>query len=377
MEPQRILYIHGGILARGGTESYIMNYYRHFDRSRLQVDFIVHGFGPGVYDQEIEALGGRIYHVPVKSRAPLQNRRQIARILRENPYPLVHAHMDAMSYVPLKLARDLGVPVRIAHSHNMQHMTNNPVKIRLNEYARRRLPGVATHLFACTRAAGLWLYGPENEARMEVIPNAIEAERFAFDPAARARIRARLGFTQSDVVLGHVGRFAYQKNHAFLVEMFAGVRHSDPRCKLVLVGDGPLQEEVRRQAAALGVADALRFVPACPEVNEYYSAFDLFCLPSRFEGLGIVMIEAQASGLRCLASEPVPRAADVTGGVQFLPLDRDAWVRAVLDTPRDRLGPGAVDKVRAAGYDITVQAGRLQQRYETLLQQAPARKVLP
>lgn len=368
MEPQRILYIHGGLLCLGGTESYIMNYYRHFDRSRLQIDFVVHGSGKGAYDDEVRALGGRLYPVAVKSRAPLQNRRQLQALFRGHSYRLVHAHMDAMSYVPLKIARDCGVPVRIAHSHNMGHMTDNPLKIRLNEYARRRLPGVATHLYACSERAGLWLFGEENRARMQIIPNAIETQNFVFDPAARARLRAELQLQPEDLVVGHVGRFEHQKNHEFLLRVFAVLWRRDPAFKLVMVGNGTLVQAVRQQAAALGMEAAVRFVPATPRVNEYYSAFDLFCLPSRFEGLGIVLVEAQTNGLPCFASEAVPRAADVTGRVAFLPLDADAWAARILEQAhRERL-PGAEALVTAAGYSITDQARKLQARYEALLQ---------
>lgn len=369
MEPKRILYIHGGILSRGGTESYIMNYYRHFDRSRMQIDFIVHGFEKGVYDDEIESMGGKLYHVAVKSKAPLQNSHQIRKILREHPYRLVHSHMDAMSYVPLKIAKSCGVPIRIAHSHNTQHLTNNPAKILMNEYARRRLPTVATNLFACTEKAGVWLFGEQNRNRLEIIPNAIETKAYVFDAQARERIRSQLRFSPQDIVLGHVGRFDYQKNHEFLVEIFAEVWHKDSRYKLVMVGDGRLKETIRKKVEDLGVREAVRFVPACAEVNQYYSAFDYFCLPSHFEGLGIVLIEAQTNGLSCLASEAVPHTADVTDNVEFLPLQREAWVKNILQKQLSIRLPQAEERVISAGYAISVQTQRLQQRYEDLLRQ--------
>lgn len=367
MHPQRILYIHGGLLCLGGTESYIMNYYRHFDRSRLQIDFVVHGFGKGVYDDEVEALGGKLYHVAVKSKAPLRNRQQFRELFRTHPYRLVHSHMDAMSYVPLKIAKACGVPVRIAHSHNMQHMTNNPIKIQMNEYARHRLPSVATHLFACTEMAGSWLYGEKNLDRVEIIPNAIETQNYVFDADARRRIRAQLQLGEKDIVLGHVGRFEYQKNHAFLLDAFALLWRQNPNFKLVMIGNGTLKEATQQKAHELGIQEGVRFVSANPHVNEYYSSFDLFCLPSRFEGLGIVLVEAQTNGLPCLASDAVPRAADVTGHVEFLPLDLDTWVRQILQCSAKGRLPQAEAKVTAAGYSITDQAQKLQSRYEALL----------
>ena len=128
MEPKRILYINGGVMHRGGIESYMMNYYRHFDRDRIQIDFVVHGFQDGVYDDEIQNYGGKIFHVAVKSKSPLKNALQLKEIYQKHTYKIVHAHMDAMSYVPLKIAKQCNIPVRIAHSHNMQHLTTNWMK---------------------------------------------------------------------------------------------------------------------------------------------------------------------------------------------------------------------------------------------------------
>lgn len=353
---------------RGGIESYMMNYYRHFDRSRMQIDFIVHGYQKGVYDDEIENMGGKLYHVAVKSKAPLQNSRQIREILTNNPYKLVHSHMDAMSYVPLKIAQSCGVPIRISHSHNTRHLTNNPIKIGMNEYARHSLPKVATHLFACTEKAGLWLYGEKNRDRIEVIPNAIETSKYVFNLQMRKLMRQKLRLLPQDVVIGHVGRFDYQKNHEFLVDMFAELWNRDPRYKLVMIGDGHLKELIEQKTVDLGVRNAVRFIPATADVNQYYSAFDIFCLPSHFEGLPVVLIEAQTNGLTCMTSCAVSSAVDITGNVKFLPLKSEAWVRNILDMAVETRLANAEEKVIAAGYSISDQAQKLQQRYEELLQ---------
>lgn len=368
MTPKRILYINGGVMHYGGIESYMMNYYRHFDRNRLQIDFMVHGFEKGVYDNEIESMGGKLYHVAVKSKSPLQNSHQIRTILNGNQYKLVHSHMDAMSYIPLKIAKSCGVPIRIAHSHNTWHLTNNRIKIELNEYARKRLPRVATHLFACTEQAGLWLYGEKNRERIELVPNAIETERYIYKIQERQQIREQLCLSPEDIVLGHIGRFDYQKNHDFLVEMFAKIWQRDPRYKLVMIGSGQLEESVRQKVNDLKIQEAVRFVPACSDVNRYYSAFDIFCLPSHFEGLGIVLIEAQTNGLPCVASEKVPHVVDVTKSVQFLPLQQETWVKSILQRQSLKRIPCAEEQVIAAGYSISDQAQKLQQRYEELLQ---------
>lgn len=159
MKPKRILYVNGGLMDNGGITQYMMNYYRHIDKSRIQIDFIVHGEERGIYDDEIELLGGKVYQVPVKSKNPVKNAKMIYKICNSGSYRIIHAHMDAMSYVPLKIAKRCGIPVRIAHSHNTAYLTNNKIKVMLNEYVKKCLPTVATHLWACSQNAGEWMFG--------------------------------------------------------------------------------------------------------------------------------------------------------------------------------------------------------------------------
>ena len=361
--PERILYVHGSTMNRGGTEAYMMNYYRHFDRSRLQVDFVVHGFGEGAYDAEIKAMGGRIFHVPVKSQDPVGNLRELRKILSSGEYRVVHAQLDTMNAPVLKIAKDCGVPVRVSHSHNTAVQTSNPLKLLLNELTRRQIPKVATHLFACSEPAGQWLYGGRD---FRVIPNAIDLHRFAFDPVKRKEIRAALGLAEDAVVIGHVGRFSRQKNHPFFIPLMKILLERDDRCRLVLVGDGPDQALFRQQARAAGIGHAIRIVEACPNVQEYYNVFDVFCLPSLFEGLGIVGLEAQANGLPCIVSDAVPAALNVCGSLRYLPIgekDPAVWADNVMKLaakPRDHR---AAEALRAAGYDIFAAAAALQDWY--------------
>jgi len=359
--PERILYVHGSTMNRGGTEAYMMNYYRNFDRQRLQVDFVVHGYGTGAYDSEIEAMGGRIFHVPVKSRDPLGNFRELRKILSSGNYRVVHAQLDTMNAPVLKIAKDCGVPVRVSHSHNTAVQSGNPLKLLLNELARRQIPGVATHLFACSEPAGNWLYGAQ---KFRVIPNAIDLSRFAFDPRKRNELRQALELPAEAIVLGHVGRFNAQKNHEFFIPLMKELRKRDSRFRLVMVGDGPMKEPLRQQAREAGLQDAVRFVDACSNVQDYYSLFDVFCLPSLFEGLPVVGIEAQASGLPLLVSDTVARQLDLTGNVTYLPIGAgaDAWVRT-LSSMEIRRDSSAAERLREKGYDITAAAKALQDWY--------------
>lgn len=362
-EPIRILYIHGGALLRGGTEAYMMNYYRNIDRTKVQIDFVVHSFEKGVYDDEIAALGGRIYRVPVKSKDPIGNRRCLAQIIRDGNYKIVHSHMDAMNTWNLEIARKCGVPVRISHSHNTAVQSSNPIKLWLNEMAIKKLPKAATHLFACSGLAGKWLY---REKPFAVIPNSIDLSRFAYDPEKRSVIRSRLSLLESDIVIGHIGRFSEQKNHIFFVDLLEQLVKRSSRFKLVMIGDGHLKEAIREKMDSKDLTPFVRFVDACHNVNEYYNAFDYFCLPSLHEGLPVVGVEAQANGLRCLLADTISRETDICGHMQYLPINDDgvdAWVSELMAGEAEFRDDAAVEKMVAAGYEITTAARKLTDIY--------------
>lgn len=358
-EPMRVLYIHGGALLRGGTEAYMMNYFRNMDRTKVQIDFVVHSFEKGVYDNEIEALGGRIYRVPVKSKDPIGNRRMLTQIIRDGKYQIVHSHMDAMNAWNLGIAKKCGVPVRISHSHNTAVQTGNPIKLWLNEMAMRKLPKVATHLFACSGLAGKWLY---RDKAFTAIPNAIDLTRFTYDPVKRSAVREALSLSYDDIVLGHVGRFSEQKNHGFFIDLMERLVKLSPRYKLVLIGDGHLKASIQEQMENKGLVDYVRFVDACPNVNEYYNAFDWFCLPSLHEGLPVVGVEAQANGLRCAMADTVARETNKCGYVDFLPIHGDGvknWITHLCQQDSFFRDPDAASKLIEAGYDITTASEAL------------------
>lgn len=221
---------------RGGIESFMMNYYRHFDRSKIQIDFAVHDAGgEGFYDKEIESMGGCVFHLPRKFTHPFSYADDLRQIIITGGYKIVHTHMDAMGAWVLKVAKECGVPVRIAHSHNTQHLTSNPIKLYFLEKARRDVVKYASERMACSEAAGKWLFG---DYPFTVVHNAIEVGRFEFDAAARKQVRSELGISDNEFVIGHIGRFDFQKNHVFLINLFAKLLRIIPSARLVLVGGG-------------------------------------------------------------------------------------------------------------------------------------------
>lgn len=364
----RILYIHGSTMNNAGTEAYMMNYFRHMDRQRIQIDFVVHGYGKGAYDEEISELGGKIYHVPVKTHNFIKNILCLYRIIKNGNYTIVHSHMDAMSYIPLKIAKICKVPVRIAHSHSTAHMTDKKLKIWLNERAKRKLPSVATHYFACSVMAAEWLFGTDNADKALIIPNAVDVEKYRYSADVRKQMRRSLNLSDKDRVIGHIGRFEYPKNHEYLIKVFRELHIKNPDYKLVIVGGGSLKGEIQNRINESGLNEAVRFVDACSNAGQYYNAFDLFCFPSHFEGLGMVLVEAQCNGLACYASDRVPEESDLTGTVRFLPINDESiekWVQAINESVHER-NVHAVEQVTDRGYSIEKAAMDLQKIYEEI-----------
>lgn len=346
---------------RGGLETMLMNYYRQMNRSRIQFDFLTHRAEKAAYDGEIEALGGRIYHLPRMIPWSLSYRKALDDFFTRHPeYMLVHIHQDCLSAVILEAAKKHNVPIRIAHSHNASQEKNLKYPVKL--LYKRRIPRYATQLMACSRKAGDWMFGG---ASYSVLPNAIDAAAYVFDPQKRRAVRDALKIQQGALVIGHVGRFVPQKNHLFLLDCFAEAARQRPEAVLLLVGDGSLREAVERRAAQLKIADRVIMTGVRADVSDLLQAMDVFVLPSRYEGLGIVAVEAQASGLPCVISDKVPDECVVTQGLvtQMHLTDTPAqWAEHILSRS-SVVRTDRYEEVRAAGYDIVDSAKRLEEFY--------------
>ena len=364
MKPVRVLFVSSGSLDHGGIASWMLNFASRFDRERIAVDFLVHGEKPGARENEAVSLGAKIYHAPYRRSDPLGNRRVMEQAISAG-YDIVHAHMDGMNAYPLGIAKRAGVGVRVSHSHNTDFLTANPVRRMLHRIARANIPRVATHLLACSGAAGCFLYGKRRMGRGDVtiVRNAIDTDRYRFDSGARERVRSELGLDGA-CVIGHIGRFDLrQKNQLFLLEAFSGAKELRPDLKLVLVGDGEDRLAIEARISALKLEDDVVLTGFRDDVPALLSAFDAFALPSRFEGLGIVLIEAQASGLPCIASDAVPRDTLVTDCRYCSTGDRGGWVRFLADTQMLPARVSETDAFVACGYDIHDAARKLADFY--------------
>lgn len=367
MEIKRILYVNGGPMNRGGIESYMMNYYRNFDKSKIQIDFVAIGLERSAYDNEIESLGGKMYYIPKKSKDYLGYKKGLRDIFKSGQYKIVHTHMDAMGMTVLKEAKKCNIPVRIAHSHNTQHLTNNPIKLKINEYARKNINKYATHKFACSEDAGRWLFGDKEfeNGSVEIVKNSIEIDKFIFNEANREFFRSKYKILDDEIVIGHVGRFDYQKNHKFIIEFFYKLSKINDKYRLMLVGDGILKQEVIESIKQMGIEDKINILNVCDNINEIYNIFDIFVLPSKFEGLGIVAIEAQVNGIPCILSDKVPLEAKINKNVKFLKINNeDLWVNTIEEISRGKLlRYYDIERSINLGYDIKVEAKKLQNKY--------------
>ena len=368
MEPIRILYVNGGPLNRGGIESYMMNYYREFNKEKIQIDFVSIGLQRAAYDEEIESLGGKIYYIPKKSKNYLEYKKALKDIFLTEKYKIVHTHMDAMGITVLKEAKKCNIPVRIAHSHNTKHLTSNFIKLIINEYARKNINKYATHMFACSEVAGRWLFGDKEyeKENVKIIKNAISIDKFNFNLKKRNKLRNSLNILNDELVVGHIGRFDYQKNHKFLLEVFK--KASDRKCKLklILIGDGHLRDEIEAQIKELNIEEKVIMLGMVNNVHEYYNVFDMFILPSLFEGLPVVGIEAQANGLTCIFSDVITTELAINKNVEFISLkDIDKWSEKICSIPYNTRING-LSSIRKKGYDIINESRKLEEKYISL-----------
>ena len=337
----RVLHVYPEMKS-AGTEMVIMNLYRNIDREKVQFDLLV--MREGESDAKFEALGAKVHYLPKTG----SYKKDLISFFTSHPeYKIVHTHTHAEMGTVLKAAKIARVPTRIAHSHN-----SRPDLPRIMKYYKmwtsRDIEASATHFVACSREAAEWLF-PRKNKRASVWNNAIDLDAFRFSAEARARTRAELNIPYDAKVIAHVGRFADQKNHVFLVKLLNELCDRDSSVYAALVGNGPLFEEIKAQAKS----DRILFLGQRSDVPSILTAADLFLFPSNYEGLGIVAVEAQASGLYCLASLGVPAAADIGVGLfERLSLSENEkiWVEKV-ETALKRSDVGEREEYSRRAFD--------------------------
>lgn len=350
----------------GGVESVVMNYYRNIDKSKIQFDFICDEDSTNIPRAEIESMGGRIILIPPYQKV-FKYQKELKRVLKEEKYKIVHSHINALSVFPLRAAKKAGVPVRIAHSHsttNKKEWKKNLLKMALKPFSKV----YATDYFACTEHAGRWLFGDKefDKGNVYVLNNAIDLDKFKYDEQVRIAKRKELGIDDNTIVIGHAGRFVAQKNHEFIIDVFNEVHKENKNTKLMLIGKGPLEEQIKEKVKQYELTEAVMFLGQRPEdIHELYQAMDVFLFPSLYEGLGMVAIEAQCSGLPCICSTEVPKIAKVTDNVEFIDLTENVekWTKEILLHVNNDRKKDYIEQAEKCGYNIKSEVKKLEKKY--------------
>lgn len=359
-EPIRVLHILQRMEA-GGTQALLMNIYRNIDRNKVQFDFLVEYPDKQFYDEEILKLGGKIYYSNVRNDFNIfKFIKKLKKIIKENDYKIVHMHTYSIGYFCLKTAKECNVPIRIAHSHNNQ--TVHDFKYLPKLFLQRIYTIYANNLLACSEEAGRYLFKNKD---FKVLNNAIDSKKFIYNEDIRKEKRKEIGLENSFVV-GHVGRFHPQKNHKFLIEIFAKIKERKDNAKLLLIGTGDLENSIKKQVQKLNLQNDVIFLGNRTDVNDLYQAMDIFIFPSLFEGLGIVAIEAQASGTPIVCSNNLPPEIEISSICKKLSLNEttEAWADEAIKLAEDNKSKQNMQQqVINAGFDLSDIVNKLQEFY--------------
>ncbi|ASI86345.1 MULTISPECIES: glycosyltransferase family 1 protein [Bacillus] len=364
MEPIRVLQVLGS-LNNGGSQAMIMNVYRNINREKVQFDFIIDKPGEVYYKEEILRLGGRVYELPrYRGKNHFSYVKAWHNFFKEHrEYKIIHGHVRSTATIYLSIAKKYGLR-SIIHSHS----TSSGVGISsvVKNILQYPLRYTVDNLFTCSEEAGKWLYGNKvsTKKNYKIIKNAIEAEKYIIDPIIRKEKRIELGIDDR-LVIGHIGRFAYPKNHEFLLEVFKSIQEKREDATLLLVGDGELKRKIEEDAALMGISDKVIFTGARSDIPDLLQVMDIFVFPSHFEGLGIVVVEAQAAGIRCIVSDAVPQEVFMTDLVEGISLKdgADYWAEKTLENVEGYEKRNTYKEIVAKGYDISESVSWLEKFY--------------
>lgn len=327
----------------GGIETFFMTYYRKMNHEKYSFDFIT-VYDNMVFSEEIKGNKGKIYKVTNFKNNPLKYQYEILKIMKEGDYDTVYVNMlSAANLIPIKMAKKIGIKNIIAHSHN----SNTPksiAKIVLHNLNKFSIKKYANKYIACSIKAGKWMFGDNFD--FQLLNNAIDLNKFSYNSDVKKKILKELN---ENYVVGHIGRFTTAKNQEFIIEIAKEVLRKDNNISFVLIGEGEDKKKIKEKIKAENLEKNILILDSTQEIYKYYSKFDLFILPSKFEGLPIVGIEAQANGLPCLFSSEITEELKINENVIFLSINNiDFWTNEILKK-RKRVHQ---IKLRENGYDI-------------------------
>ena len=343
-----------------GITNVILNYYRALDKTDLKMDLMVPNQINKEFQEEIEAYGGSVYCNPNRFRKPWRYLKTLTEIIRQNRYDIVHAHGNSCTLaLELYAAKKTGIKIRIPHSHN----TTCKYQL-LNRILRKSFDSLYTQAFSCGKKAGEWLY-PKKE--FEIINNGIELNRYRYDQKLRNEYRTKFNLSDK-MVIGHVGNFTDQKNHTYLIDIFLELYNKNKNYRLLLVGDGVLRQEIEKKVNAVQLSEAVIFTGNINFVPQLMQAMDAIVMPSKYEGLPLTLVEAQASCLPCFISDQISSEVAITNLIEFIPIEKPAkeWAHKIeraLPHNREKSANYVYHQIADAGYSIQENAKKLKELY--------------
>lgn len=348
-----------------GTETVVMNWYKHIDCQKIQFDFGVNKEYHTSHVSEINKKGGRIFIIP-NSKGMIDTLKYLFALYKtlkaNGPYEVFHSHEQWMGGLTCFVARCARIKKRFIISHYADTIYNTSFKKKLlRPLARLIISLNATTKLAVSQAAGESLYG--KRGIFTIIHNGIDLQRFSYNPVIRTQKRKELHL-ENKFVVGHIGRFMEQKNHEFLIDIFSEIYKQNPNAHLLLLGVGELEEKIRKKVKNLNLTQAVSFMGSCQRVQEFYQVFDVFILPSLYEGLPCVAVEAQGTGLPCFFSDTIARETSICNS-EFLSLQQSPkeWATIILKKTRDFKRKDEAASIRKAGFDSTEVGQFIQKKY--------------
>lgn len=360
-----------GKMHSGGKKNLVMEYYRNIDRSKIQFDFICDSDSNSIPKEEIEQLGGRVYEV-----APYQNIFKnlidIRKVCKRNNYKIIHGYNGTMNIFAMFIGWICGIPIRINESISMAHSADRKtiIKNMLKPFSRC----FSTHYMANGEVCGRWQFGDKlyDQGKVSVFKTVIDTEKHNYDVELRNECRRNFNI-EDNIVIGHIGRLTEQKNTLFIIDIFNEIYKREKKAKLLIIGDGNLREEMLTKIKKLGIVEAVLYLGRREDIHQFYNAMDCFLLPSLYEGLPVVGIEAECCGLPMFFSTEIPKESSACDDIGFfIELEKEAgyWAKFILEKVKVimslRYGHGK--SVKAAGFDSVIEGKKLQKYYEGILE---------
>lgn len=356
-----------GKMHSGGKKNLVMEYYRHMDKNKIQFDFICDEDSNAIPKEEIEAMGGRVYIIPPYQNI-IANIIAIKKICKRNKYRIVHGYNGTMNVFGLFAAWLGGAKIRINESISMAHSSDKRTIIKniLKPFSRC----FATHFMANGEACGRWQFGDMmyDAGKVAVFKTVIDVDKHGYDIDLRDRCRKAFDI-EDNIVIGHIGRLTEQKNTLFVIDIFNEIYIKDKKAKLLIIGDGNLREKMLKRIKDYGIEDAVLYLGRREDIHQFYNAMDGFLLPSTYEGLPVVGVEAECCGLPMFFSTEISKESSPCDDLGvFIGLDRspEEWARYIIEKIKNTKRRNCCERVKKAGFDSVTEAGKLVRYYESL-----------